>query len=193
MAPIVVSTEISRSPQDVFRYVTDPTKLSEWQESVVRAEASEMPVRAGTKARVTRRVGRREMTSSGELAELNPPTNWKVRGLGGPVRGDVRDHRTARRGRPLPRDARARPPRARHRQVARPAVGAEEGRGGDAAQYAAPQAATGNHLDSQLDRPRRFPFNPSHSAHSSPERCLSRRRAALRRSFAAYSAGCNRR
>lgn len=90
MAPIVVSTEISRSPQDVFRYVTDPTKLSEWQESVVRAEASEMPVRAGTKARVTRRVGRREMTSSGELAELNPPTNWKVRGLGGPVRGDVK-------------------------------------------------------------------------------------------------------
>jgi uncharacterized protein YndB with AHSA1/START domain len=43
MPPIVVSTEISRSPLDVFVYVTDPTKLSEWQESVVRSESSKTP------------------------------------------------------------------------------------------------------------------------------------------------------
>jgi len=35
MAPIVESIEISRSPEDVFPYVTDPSHLPEWQESVV--------------------------------------------------------------------------------------------------------------------------------------------------------------
>jgi uncharacterized protein YndB with AHSA1/START domain len=89
MAPIVVSTEITRRPDDVFAYVTDPTKLSEWQESVVRSEPSETPVRVGTRATVTRRIGRREMTMSAEIAELKPPASWKIRGLDGPVRGDV--------------------------------------------------------------------------------------------------------
>lgn len=89
MASIVASTEIARSPDDVFAYVTDPTRLPEWQESVVRAESSDAPVRVGTKARVTRRVGRREMTQTAEIAELIPPTHWAVRGLDGPVRGDV--------------------------------------------------------------------------------------------------------
>lgn len=72
MAPIVATTDIARSPDVVFAYVTDPTKLSEWQESVVRAESSEAPARAGTKARVTRRVGKREMTMSAELTNLSP-------------------------------------------------------------------------------------------------------------------------
>ena len=90
MAPIVASTEISRSPGQVFAYVTDPTRLHEWQESVIRSECSETPVRVGTTARVTRRVGRREMSSSAEIAELDPPTSWAVRGLDGPVRGNVR-------------------------------------------------------------------------------------------------------
>ena len=75
MAPIVVSTEISRSPDDVFAYVTDPTRLPEWQESVVRAESSDIPVR--------------EMTQTAEIDELTPPTHWAVRGLDGPVRGNV--------------------------------------------------------------------------------------------------------
>jgi uncharacterized protein YndB with AHSA1/START domain len=89
MAPIVASAEISKSPDEVFAYVTDPTKLPEWQESVVRAESKEMPVRVGTRASVTRRVGRREMAQIAEIAELNPPTSWSVRGIDGPVRGDV--------------------------------------------------------------------------------------------------------
>jgi uncharacterized protein YndB with AHSA1/START domain len=89
MAPIVASTEISRSPDDVLAYVTDPTRLPKWQESVVRAACSETPVRVGTQAQVTRRVGRREMTMTGEIAELTPPTRWAVRGVDGPVRGNV--------------------------------------------------------------------------------------------------------
>ena len=89
MAPIVASAEISKSPAVVFAYVTDPTRLHEWQESVVRSEGSGTPVRVGTKARVTRRVGRREMTQNAEIADPTPPTSWTVRGIDGPVRGDV--------------------------------------------------------------------------------------------------------
>lgn len=89
MASIVASTDISRSPNDVFAYVTDPTRLPEWQESVVKAESSQTPARVGTRARVTRQLGRRELTQSAELAELTPPTRWVVRGLDGPVRGNV--------------------------------------------------------------------------------------------------------
>jgi uncharacterized protein YndB with AHSA1/START domain len=90
MTPIVASAEISKSPDEVFAYVTDPTRLHEWQESVVKSESSDTPVRVGTKAHVTRRVGRREMTQSAEVAELTPPTSWTVRGLDGAVRGGVK-------------------------------------------------------------------------------------------------------
>jgi len=89
MTSIVASTEISRNPDDVFAYVTDPTRLPEWQESIIKAESSQTPARVGTRARVTRRVGRRELTQSAELADLTPPTRWVVRGLDGPVRGNV--------------------------------------------------------------------------------------------------------
>lgn len=89
MAPIEASAEISRSPEDVFAYVTDPRKLPEWQESVVSAQCSDMPVRVGTKAVVTRRVGRREMSMSSEIAALDPPISWAIRGIDGPVRGNV--------------------------------------------------------------------------------------------------------
>jgi len=89
MASIVASTEISRSPDDVFAYVTDPNTIPEWQGSVVKAESLDTRVQVGTRAQVTRRVGRRDFTQTAELAELTPPTRWTVRGLDGPVRGNV--------------------------------------------------------------------------------------------------------
>ena len=48
MAPIVNSVEISRRPEDVFAYVTDPTHLPEWQESVVSVRA-DSPFHRGLK------------------------------------------------------------------------------------------------------------------------------------------------
>ena len=89
MAPIVVSVEISRPPADVFAYVTDPSHLPLWQESVVRVDSDDAPTYVGTRAVVVRRVGRREVESAAEVDELQPPTRWRVRGVDGPVRGDV--------------------------------------------------------------------------------------------------------
>jgi uncharacterized protein YndB with AHSA1/START domain len=90
MAPIVESIEISRSPEDVFSYVTDPSRLPEWQESVVSVRrGDDAPIAVGSRAVVTRRVGRWERTMTAELTELNSPSSWAVRGIDGPVRGNV--------------------------------------------------------------------------------------------------------
>ena len=91
MAPITESIEIARRPEDVFSYVTDPSHLPEWQESVVRVDREGSgPASEGTKVVVTRRVGRREMAMTAELTDVRPPASWNVRGVDGPVRGMVR-------------------------------------------------------------------------------------------------------
>jgi uncharacterized protein YndB with AHSA1/START domain len=89
MAPIVNSVEISRRPEDVFAYVTDPTHLPEWQESVVSVSA-DGPFTVGSRAVVTRRVGRMERAMTSEIADLSPPNGWAIRGIDGPVRGNVK-------------------------------------------------------------------------------------------------------
>jgi uncharacterized protein YndB with AHSA1/START domain len=89
MAPIVMSVEISRPPADVFAYVTDPSNLPLWQDSVARVDSDDAPSHVGTRIVVIRRVGRREMESVAEIDKFQPPTHWGVRGVDGPVRGDV--------------------------------------------------------------------------------------------------------
>jgi uncharacterized protein YndB with AHSA1/START domain len=91
VAPIVASIEIARPPEDVFPYVTDPSRLAEWQESVVSTRPeSGGPHAVGSRVSVTRRIGRGERAMTAELTELNPPRSWAVRGIDGPVRGNVR-------------------------------------------------------------------------------------------------------
>jgi uncharacterized protein YndB with AHSA1/START domain len=90
MAAIILSIDISRRPEDVFSYVTDPSRLPEWQESVVlaRREAGiALPLAVGSRTLVTRRVGPREQPTTAEVTELNPPKSWGTRVIDGPVRG----------------------------------------------------------------------------------------------------------
>ncbi|MFE1907011.1 SRPBCC family protein [Streptomyces gardneri] len=90
MAAITETIDISRSPADVFSYVTDPTHLPEWQESAVSVRRlGEAPLAVGSKVAVTRRLGRREFTSTMQVIELEAPKHWHVHGIDGPVRGDV--------------------------------------------------------------------------------------------------------
>jgi uncharacterized protein YndB with AHSA1/START domain len=90
VAAIKSSIEIARPPEEVFAYVTDPSRLAEWQESVVntRMEGSGTPG-VGSRVVVTRRIGRVERTMTSELTELSPPRSWAVRGVDGPIRGNV--------------------------------------------------------------------------------------------------------
>ena len=88
MAPIVSSVEIARPPEEVFRYVTDTSRLPEWQESAVEArQEGSGPPTVGSRSVVTRRVGRGERRMTMELTEYSPPRSWGGRGIDGPVRG----------------------------------------------------------------------------------------------------------
>jgi uncharacterized protein YndB with AHSA1/START domain len=90
MAPIVSSIEIARPPEEVFSYVLDPSRLAEWQESVVSARLEGGgPPAVGGKATTVRRVGRRERTMTMEMTNISPPRSWAVRGIDGPIRGIV--------------------------------------------------------------------------------------------------------
>ncbi len=90
MATIVESVDISRRPEEVFSYVTDPSRLPEWQESAVGVrQKGNGPLAVGSRVAVTRRMGRQERTMTSELTEVNPPRSWAVRGIDGPVRGIV--------------------------------------------------------------------------------------------------------
>ncbi|CAN5788498.1 hypothetical protein BH20ACT14_BH20ACT14_05880 [soil metagenome] len=87
MAPIVHSVDISRSPEDVFTYLTDLGRFTEWQEQVVSARPlDEGPMKIGSKASLTRRMGKREQTFTTELTDWNPPRSYAFRGIDGPVR-----------------------------------------------------------------------------------------------------------
>jgi uncharacterized protein YndB with AHSA1/START domain len=50
-------TDIARSPDIVFAFITDPARLPEWQPRVVRVEQlDEGPMRAGSRMREVRNV-----------------------------------------------------------------------------------------------------------------------------------------
>ena len=87
MPPIVSSIEIARPPDEVFSYVTDPSRFAEWQHDVesVRIEG-DSPPRVGSKFTTTRRIGGVERTMTQEVTEINPPTSWAVHGVAGPIR-----------------------------------------------------------------------------------------------------------
>lgn len=90
MTAIVESIEIARRPEDVFAYMTEPSHMPEWQESAVSVRTEgEGPARVGSRVVVTRRVGKQERTMTSELTRIEPPTGWSVRGIDGPVRGNV--------------------------------------------------------------------------------------------------------
>jgi uncharacterized protein YndB with AHSA1/START domain len=87
MAPLVHSVEINRRPEDVFAYVTDPSRFSEWQDAVVSASLQGSgPPQPGSRLTLTRRMGKREQTMTSELTEYSPPRSYAFRVIDGPVR-----------------------------------------------------------------------------------------------------------
>jgi len=83
MAAIAHSIEISRRPADVFSYATDYSHFPHWHRRVVSArQEGKGPVAVGTRAAVTRRVGPRQLPTTEEITELDPPRAWQVRGTG---------------------------------------------------------------------------------------------------------------
>ena len=90
MPPIIASADVNRPAEDVFAYATDPTHFSEWQSGVVsgRMEDGGHPA-VGSHCITVRRIGGAERASTSELAHLDPPRTWGVRGIDGPIRASV--------------------------------------------------------------------------------------------------------
>jgi uncharacterized protein YndB with AHSA1/START domain len=90
MAPIVAITEVDRPAAEVFAYATDPTRFSQWQKGVVegRMEQAHTP-RVGDRCLTTRRIGGANRPSTSQLAHIDPPKTWGVRGIDGPIRASV--------------------------------------------------------------------------------------------------------
>jgi len=87
MAPIVHVVEIDRDPEEVFAYVTDPSRFTEWQAEVVSARAEDSgPLQEGSRLAMTRRMGGREQTMTAEYTEYDSPRSYAFRVLDGPVR-----------------------------------------------------------------------------------------------------------
>jgi uncharacterized protein YndB with AHSA1/START domain len=90
VAPIVSTIEIARPSDEVFSYITDPSRFAEWQEGVVsgRIEGGGAPV-VGSRYTTTRRIGGAERTTTSEITEISPPRSWAVHGVDGPIRAIV--------------------------------------------------------------------------------------------------------
>jgi uncharacterized protein YndB with AHSA1/START domain len=90
MPPIVSTIEIARPPDEVFSYVTDPSRFAEWQADVVRMRVQgDRPHSVGSRFTTTRRIGRGERTMTQEITEISPPRSWAVHGVDGPIRPNV--------------------------------------------------------------------------------------------------------
>src|SRR5436190_9954628 len=78
------TVEISRSPEEVFAFVSDPAKLSAWQDAEEVQQLTDGPVRAGTRFReVHKAMGRRRVELT-EVVECDPGRLLHIRVIEGP-------------------------------------------------------------------------------------------------------------
>ena len=71
--------EIARPPHEVFAFVTDPTKLSAWQDAEEVQQLTEGPVRAGTRFREVHKALGRERVELTEVVECDPGRLFHIR------------------------------------------------------------------------------------------------------------------
>ena len=81
MTPFVSTIEVSRRPEQVFAYATDPLHFTEWQPDVVSVRMLS-DSRFATIRRMT--GGRRTIVQ--EITRNQPPHAWAARGVAGPIR-----------------------------------------------------------------------------------------------------------
>jgi carbon monoxide dehydrogenase subunit G len=90
---ISTSIEVDRPAPEVFAYVTDPSRFSEWQNGVVDGHhVGRIPASVGDKCVNTRKIGMAKRQVTSEITRIDPPRSWSVRGVGGPVRAAVDVH-----------------------------------------------------------------------------------------------------
>jgi uncharacterized protein YndB with AHSA1/START domain len=83
--PAVANTfDVACPPEQVYAYVTDPSRFPEWQADVVSVTLHGTGL--GSRFTTTRRIGRSERRMIQEVTEIDPPRSWAARGVDGPIR-----------------------------------------------------------------------------------------------------------
>jgi uncharacterized protein YndB with AHSA1/START domain len=87
MIDVTISTDIARPVEDVYAYVTDPSKLPTWQTNTVSVDQEDDgPLRVGSRLREVHRGPRgKELASLVEVSELEPERAFALRMLEGPL------------------------------------------------------------------------------------------------------------
>jgi uncharacterized protein YndB with AHSA1/START domain len=90
MSPITTTIEVNRPASDVFAYVTNPTRIAEWQDGVVSGHMDgDGPHEVGDCCVTTRNIGGAQRPVISEITQIDPPTTWAVRAIDGPIRATV--------------------------------------------------------------------------------------------------------
>jgi hypothetical protein len=90
MSPITTTIEVNRPAEDVFEYVTNPTRFVEWQHGVVSGHMDgDGPHLVGDRCMTTRKIGDAERSVTSEITHIDPPNTWGVRAIDGPIRAIV--------------------------------------------------------------------------------------------------------
>ena len=79
-----VVIDIDRSPEDVYAYLTDVSNLPKWQSGVYSAR------REGSQIHESRHMLGRELSTTLEIEEENPPRVFALRAVNSPVPFSVR-------------------------------------------------------------------------------------------------------
>lgn len=88
---IEASTDIARTPREVFAYVADPARLPAWQPSVDTAAFDPPGTSAavGVQGHEVRRVPGGARTFRWEVTDCQPGRRWSIRGIDGALRAHV--------------------------------------------------------------------------------------------------------
>jgi carbon monoxide dehydrogenase subunit G len=93
MARAEHSVVIQRPPNEVFAYLSDPSKIAEWQASALEAvQESPGAMAVGTRVREARKFLGKRMESVMEVTAHEPGRELGLKAVSGPIRFEVRQH-----------------------------------------------------------------------------------------------------
>ncbi len=88
MVKAEISLHVNRPVAEVFKYLSDPTRMLEWNTTLEEATASETPIKVGTHIRTRGRILGRKIEGTVEVVEYEPnkrvvqksdePFSWKA-------------------------------------------------------------------------------------------------------------------
>jgi carbon monoxide dehydrogenase subunit G len=89
VASFEVTVDVARPQADVFAYLTDVSKLPDWQSTASDAEV-DGAVRQGARIRERRQFLGRDVRTELEVTAYEPPERFDVRSSGGPISFSIR-------------------------------------------------------------------------------------------------------